>query len=211
MLPSTRDTYNSTDDLISQCISLYIDSMISFPVQCAEPPGAAATGLMSTHPTRSHAVGCGYMAAAARSFIWALLWVIVYLSLNNINTIGHVALVAIIGTTLLVPCLNSLWCGDAIWCHRSWPTLVQVMVCCLMPPSHYLNHCWPIISEVLWHSQEIFKICHITFSRFQTELNEVLANGRKHYCCNYMYDLILQAYALFSLTCWVMENMATRL
>ena len=26
--------------------------------------------------------------------------------------------------------------------------------CCLKAPSHYLNQCWLIISEVLWHSPE---------------------------------------------------------
>ena len=28
------------------------------------------------------------------------------------------------------------------------------MACYLMAPSHYLNQCWPIISEILWHSPE---------------------------------------------------------
>ena len=28
--------------------------------------------------------------------------------------------------------LNSLWASDAIWRHRSWPTLAHVMDCCLM-------------------------------------------------------------------------------
>ena len=31
-------------------------------------------------------------------------------------------------------------------------TLAQIMACCLMAPSHYLNQCCPLISEVLWHS-----------------------------------------------------------
>ena len=35
--------------------------------------------------------------------------------------------------------VNSLWPGDAIWRHRSGSTLAQVMACCLMAPSHYLN------------------------------------------------------------------------
>ena len=47
---------------------------------------------------------------------------------------------------------NSIWPSDAIWHHRAWSTLVQVMACCLTAPSHYLNQCWLIISEVLWHS-----------------------------------------------------------
>ena len=32
--------------------------------------------------------------------------------------------------------------------------LAQVMVCCLMTPSHYINHCWLIIKCILWHSPE---------------------------------------------------------
>ena len=35
--------------------------------------------------------------------------------------------------------LNSLWPSDAIWRQGSMSTLVQVMACCLMAPSHYLN------------------------------------------------------------------------
>ena len=50
--------------------------------------------------------------------------------------------------------VNSLGPSDAIWRWRSWSTLVQVMACCLMAPSHYLNQCWLIISKVLWHSSE---------------------------------------------------------
>ena len=48
--------------------------------------------------------------------------------------------------------VNSLWPSDAIWRHRSRSTLVQVMACCRTAPSHYLNQCWLIISEVQWHS-----------------------------------------------------------
>ena len=32
-----------------------------------------------------------------------------------------------------------------------WSTLVQVMACCLMATSHYLNQCWLIVYEVLVH------------------------------------------------------------
>ena len=34
---------------------------------------------------------------------------------------------------------------------RSGATLAQVMAWCLTAPSHYLNQCWLVISEVLWH------------------------------------------------------------
>ena len=44
--------------------------------------------------------------------------------------------------------------SDIIWWHRSGSPLAQVIVYCLMAPSHYLNECWHLISEVLWHSPE---------------------------------------------------------
>ena len=50
--------------------------------------------------------------------------------------------------------INSLWPSDTIWRHNSGSTLAQVMACCLMAPSHYLNQCWLIISNVEWHSSE---------------------------------------------------------
>ena len=37
--------------------------------------------------------------------------------------------------------INSLWPSVAIWRHRSWSTLAQVMARCLTAPSHYLNQC----------------------------------------------------------------------
>ena len=41
----------------------------------------------------------------------------------------------------------SLWPSDAIWRHMSVSTLAEVMACCLMAPSHYLNQCWLFISS----------------------------------------------------------------
>ena len=38
--------------------------------------------------------------------------------------------------------------------HRSGSILAQIIACCLMTPSHYLNQCWLLISEVFWHSPE---------------------------------------------------------
>ena len=37
---------------------------------------------------------------------------------------------------------------------RSESTLAQIMACCLTTPNHYLNRCWLLISEVLWHLPE---------------------------------------------------------
>ena len=50
--------------------------------------------------------------------------------------------------------VNSLWPSDAIWRQRSGWTLVQLMACCLTAPSHYLKHCWLIISKVQWYPSE---------------------------------------------------------
>ena len=47
---------------------------------------------------------------------------------------------------------NPLWPSDAIWWHRSWSTLAQVMAWCLTAPNHYLNWCGLVIKGALWHS-----------------------------------------------------------
>ena len=56
---------------------------------------------------------------------------------------------------LTLPLFNPLKPSGAIWGNNSGSTLTQVMACCLMAPSHYLNPCWFLISsEDLWHSSE---------------------------------------------------------
>ena len=49
---------------------------------------------------------------------------------------------------------NSLWPSEVIWWQVSRSSLAQVMACWLMARSHYLNQCWLLISEVLWHSPD---------------------------------------------------------
>ena len=53
-----------------------------------------------------------------------------------------------------MPWVNSLWLSDTIWWHRTGSTLVHVMAWCPQAPSHYLNQCWLIISQVRWQSCE---------------------------------------------------------
>ena len=48
--------------------------------------------------------------------------------------------------------LNPSRPSNAIWRNESRSPLAQVMACYMMVPSHYLNHWWLIITEVLWHS-----------------------------------------------------------
>ena len=38
--------------------------------------------------------------------------------------------------------VDSLCPGDAIWRHKSWSTLAQLITCRLMARSRYLNRCW---------------------------------------------------------------------
>ena len=44
--------------------------------------------------------------------------------------------------------------SDVIWRQGSRSTLAQVMAWCPTAPSHYLNQCWQMTSEVLWHSPD---------------------------------------------------------
>ena len=76
--------------------------------------------------------------------------------------------------------INSFWLSDTIWRQRSGSTLAQVIPRCLTAPSHYLNQCWLVISEVQLDihigaiSQEmpqpsITKIClKITYLKFHS-------------------------------------------
>ena len=73
---------------------------------------------------------------------------------------------AVINTKLLMFSLKWLWLSwqmmsfiifllcDAIWHHNIYSILIQLMAWFLMAPSHYLNQCSQIISEVLWQSLE---------------------------------------------------------
>ena len=48
--------------------------------------------------------------------------------------------------------INALGPSDAIWRWRSWPTLIQVMACCLTAASHHLNRCWINTNMVQWQT-----------------------------------------------------------
>ena len=54
--------------------------------------------------------------------------------------------------------VNSLWPGDATWWQRTQSTLAQVMACCLITPGHFLNQCWLINNEIVWH----LSMCNFT-------------------------------------------------
>ena len=51
-------------------------------------------------------------------------------------------------TQCYISMYHRLWSSRAIWCHRPWSALVQVMGYCLKTPSHYLSKvCCLIILE----------------------------------------------------------------
>ena len=56
--------------------------------------------------------------------------------------------------TIAATFLNSSWPTGTMWWQTSGSTLAQVMACYLLAPSHFLNQCWLVISEVQWHSYE---------------------------------------------------------
>ena len=67
--------------------------------------------------------------------------------------------------------VNSLWPSDALWRHRYWSTLAQVMACCLTAPSHYLNQCWLIVSTDQWRlSKDNFTRASIWLNKFRSNL-----------------------------------------
>ena len=76
---------------------------------------------------------------------------------------------------------NSLGPSDTIWRYGS--ILAQVMACCLMAPSHYLNQCWHIIrlSKVQSHSsgnhftQDTSAINH--WNQFENYLSKFLSKS----------------------------------
>ena len=59
-------------------------------------------------------------------------------------------------TSMFLMTFTHLYPCDAIRWHRSGSILAQVIACCLVAPSHYLNQCWLLISEVLYSSESNF-------------------------------------------------------
>ena len=59
----------------------------------------------------------------------------------------------------------TVWHSDTMWRFKSRSTLVQVMACELMAPSHYLNQWLFIIGKVQWHS------CEGNFGRITSATN----------------------------------------
>ena len=72
---------------------------------------------------------------------------------------------------------NPLWPNDFLWQHRCGSILAQVMACCLMAPSHYLNQCWRIIKGVLWQSHESNDPATIVNDKFENYIFKFTATS----------------------------------
>ena len=93
--------------------------------------------------------------------------------------------------------VDSLWLSDAIWQHRSGSVLAQVMAYCLTAPSHYLNQCWLVVSEVRWQSFEGNLTQDTSVTNYWTELENWLSkfsfksprdNEFKHPFLSFIYN-----------------------
>ena len=82
--------------------------------------------------------------------------------------IPHCVLILFISSYLTI--INSLWLSDTTSCLRTGPTLVQILACCLMALSHYLNWCSLIISDVLWHSLEPISNAHDSYPWYEFKI-----------------------------------------
>ena len=76
-----------------------------------------------------------------------------------------------------VLCIKSPW-------HRYGTTFAQVMACYLRPQSHYLSHCWHVISGILWHlSERNFAVtAHAAILNNQLKLLKLLPSPRGPMC-----------------------------
>ena len=78
---------------------------------------------------------------------------------------------------------SSSWPGDVIWWYGSRSTLDQIVVCCLVAPSHYLNQWWPIITD--GNLTKIFitaEMKPLTSCTGLNVLNWMLSQYHDHFC-----------------------------
>ena len=110
--------------------------------------------------------------------------------------------------------INSLGLSNTIWWHRSGSTLAQVMACCLMAPSHYLNQCWLIISKVQLHSSEGTFIPgistsdhYLTWTLISSNLNQFFrSQWVEHVCVPTALKYNLKKYYSLMANCYISNS-----
>ena len=86
--------------------------------------------------------------------------------------VSHISIFHCVGLDWRPEYVNSLGPCDAIWRHISLSTPTQVMACCRMAPSHYLNQCWLVgfcCINIKTVSQEILMISINKFENYNLE------------------------------------------
>ena len=116
--------------------------LLVLPLKARTPLGALNLVLLACLPTMCHLPPHNHCISSASSSTTAR---------SAKNSKNRVQLVFHNGTFFYI---NSSWTNDPIWHQRSWATHGQVMACCLISPSHYLNQCWLLTNEIRWHSPE---------------------------------------------------------
>ena len=86
--------------------------------------------------------------------VWHKSWISIFVHVRyNLSEKYRILTIQLVISVSI--CIRSRWPSDALWRQRSGSTLAQVMACCLTAPSHYLNQCRLIFSEVQWHSYKV--------------------------------------------------------
>ena len=134
-----------------------------------------------------HVVCCGFIPLINMGWSWLILVVRHKNICNMYNCMADYYKVC--DARLYIPSLvKPMWPIDTIWWHRCRSSLAHVMACWQLAPSHYLNQCWLIISEVLWHSPEGNFIGNYQdiYSRYEFEnyLFTITATSPKGPCIN---------------------------
>ena len=111
-----------------------------------------------------HPVLCHHMASLGYELV-NLKWINVDLKFNQMN--------------LIICCHWTYWKSSQ----------VQVMACCLMAPSRYLNQCWIIINGLLWHplktnSTGISQVINL-WNEFEKYTFEIIATSQRGHWINH--------------------------
>ena len=102
-----------------------------------------------------------------------------YFYILGVSHLKALLVQVLLGLGSWMPHLNSLWPSDATWCPRSGSTLAQVMACCLMAPSHYMNQCWLNIKDVSFTWEQFLSIIsYKEFENYNSKTNDTLPRGQ---------------------------------
>ena len=144
--------------------------------------------------------------------LWSLPWLVHHFdSLEEISVNIYVDMPFWV-TCMKWYCRNSTYstsklnhCGlmtSYVNINRSGLTLIQVVACCLTAPSHCLNQCLLIISEVLWHTPEsefmVSAQATILYNEFENYTFKIAFISPRGQWVNGLMDLLYVQYYITS-------------